>query len=404
MADDNDWSDGELAATVAAYLQMLHLEKAETPYSKTDFRRQLLAGPLSARTESAVEFRMQNISAVMESLGQRRIAGYRPAKNVGPTNEARLRALIVEAGGIADLASSSTVTLMDIVSESSQLVGVKAVFGALSSHVLCFGGRGEPNDKAYFSVAESAARRAVTQPFVIAIGGGKNVRDGLAGKVLNVARLSLVYGPTSSIVADPVEVQRLAQWPVAIALHDVWRFVGTPHLVDDLGFVDRAILAGAQDGIIRPDDKVDRLWDALKDWPVERVALPLPANFYDTEQPYRVGTRLPKIPASAGAEEGERVWKLQLKTERSSALAGAAKALNIQKYGRLTCEACGFFHSDSAMFDAHHPTPLAVGKRHTLAEHLEVLCPTCHRRAHRKSQLDPFALHEIKSWVAAGRP
>ena len=65
MADDNDWSEGELAATVAAYLQMLRLEKAETPYSKTDFRRQLLAGPLSARTESSVEFRMQNISAVM---------------------------------------------------------------------------------------------------------------------------------------------------------------------------------------------------------------------------------------------------------------------------------------------------------------------------------------------------
>jgi 5-methylcytosine-specific restriction protein A len=313
MADDNDWSEGELAATVAAYLQMLRLEKAETPYSKTDFRRQLLGGPLSTRTESSVEFRMQNISAVMESLGQGRIAGYRPAKNVGPTNEARLRALIVEAGGAAEFAPAHSTSLKDVVSDSSQLMGVKAVFGALSSHVLCFGGRGEPNDKAYFSVAESAARRAVTQPFVIAIGGGKNVRDGLEGKVLNVARLSLVYGPTSSIVADPVEVQRLAQWPVAIALHDVWRFVGNPHLVDDLGFDDRTILAGAQDGVIRPDEKVDRLWAALQEWPVERAALPLPANFYDTGLPYRVGTKLPKIPASGGAEEGERVWKLQLK-------------------------------------------------------------------------------------------
>jgi 5-methylcytosine-specific restriction protein A len=205
-------------------------------------------------------------------------------------------------------------------------------------------------------------------------------------------------------VTDPLEVIRLAQWPVAIGPHDVWRFVGLPHLVDDLGFPDRTILAGSQDGVVRPDEAMNQLWTKLVDWPIERVALRLPGNFYDSGQPKLVLTRLPGIPPSAGAEEGDRVWKLQLKTERDPATAREAKRLNIERYGSMTCEACRFAHSDSAMFDARHPTPLAVGKRTTLPEHLLILCPTCHRRAHRKSRLDPFQLHELRTWVASGRP
>jgi 5-methylcytosine-specific restriction enzyme A len=56
------------------------------------------------------------------------------------------------------------------------------------------------------------------------------------------------------------------------------------------------------------------------------------------------------------------------------------------------------------MFDAHHPAPLAVGKRVTLPEHLQILCPTCHRRAHRKGRVQPFSLLELQAWVRAGRP
>lgn len=72
--------------------------------------------------------------------------------------------------------------------------------------------------------------------------------------------------------------------------------------------------------------------------------------------------------------------------------------------GSMPCEARRFAHSDGAMFDAHRPTPLALGKRTTLPEHLLILCPTCHLRAHRKSRLDPFQLHQLQSWVASGRP
>ena len=164
---------------------------------------------------------------------------------------------------------------------------------------------------------------------------------------------------------------------------------------------DRTILAGAQDGIIRPDEKVELLGDKLKDGPLELMALPLPANFYD---PGRPRLAIAKRPMNPGAKEGERIWKLQKQLERDPKIKKIAKSLNVEKFGQPTCEACLFAHPDRAMFDAHHPTPLAVGVRVTLPEHFEILCPTCHRRAHRKSMLDPFSLIEIKEWIAAGRP
>lgn len=284
------------------------------------------------------------------------------------------------------------------------LMGVKAVFGQLSSHVLCFGGRGTVNDRSYFSVAKSAAHRAVERPFVVTIGAGENVRPGLDGRVLNVARVSYVYGPTNLFVTDPSEVIRVAQWPVAIVLHDAWTIGGLPHLVDDLGMPDRTILAGAQDGIVRPDNKVEALWRALEDTPLELAVLPLPANFFDPGKPTLAISKLPFIPKNLGTEEGERVWKRQLKIERDPAIAREAKARNVARFGKPTCLACDFAHPDQAMFDAHHPTPLAVGARITLPEHLEILCPTCHRRAHRKSRLDPYSLFELRAWNSAGRP
>lgn len=312
--------------------------------------------------------------------------------------------MLEEAGGFAGTPSGLPLLLQDVVPDRADLMGVKAVFGPLTSHVLCFGARGSVNDKSYFSVAAGAARRAVDRPFIITIGGGKEVRPGFEGRVLNVARCSLVYGPTGTLVNDPDEVRRLAQWPVAIALHDVWRFIEIPHLLEDLEFPDRTILAGSQDGIVHPDDAMERLWAALREWPIQPAALPLPANFFDSGSPRLAVSKLPGIPSSGGAEEGERVWKSQISVERDPRLAREAKRLNQIKNGRIACEACGFAHGDSAMFDAHHPTPLAVGKRVTLPEHLQILCPTCHRRAHRKSRLDPYTVHELRHWIENGRP
>lgn len=75
-----DWSDGEVSATVSSYLDMLALEVSGGAYVKSNFRRALIP-LLSNRSESAVEYKFRNISAVIMQLGLRPLRGYKPALN-----------------------------------------------------------------------------------------------------------------------------------------------------------------------------------------------------------------------------------------------------------------------------------------------------------------------------------
>lgn len=70
-----------MASTVLSYLEMLRLEVSGQQYVKSRFREALLPLVDPTRTESAIEFKHQNISAVLMKLGLRPIRGYQPAKN-----------------------------------------------------------------------------------------------------------------------------------------------------------------------------------------------------------------------------------------------------------------------------------------------------------------------------------
>ena len=80
---NSDWTDIEIQAAVDAYLSMLSREQSGQKAVKTEENRILREGALAGRTKGSVEFRMQNISTVLVELGRDRIAGYKPAKNVG---------------------------------------------------------------------------------------------------------------------------------------------------------------------------------------------------------------------------------------------------------------------------------------------------------------------------------
>ena len=80
---NSDWSDAEIQAAVDAYLSMLSREQSGQTVNKAHENRVLREGALAGRTKGSVEFRMQNISTVLEELGRKRIVGYKPAKNVG---------------------------------------------------------------------------------------------------------------------------------------------------------------------------------------------------------------------------------------------------------------------------------------------------------------------------------
>lgn len=75
-----DWSDEENDLIVADYFAMLASDIARTPYNKAEHRRRLRAR-LSGRSDGSVEFKHQNISAVLKGLGEAWITGYKPAFN-----------------------------------------------------------------------------------------------------------------------------------------------------------------------------------------------------------------------------------------------------------------------------------------------------------------------------------
>lgn len=74
------WTDAENDLIVADYFAMLADDIAGTPYSKAEHRRALLP-LLDDRSESSIEFKHQNISAVLKGFGEAWIPGYKPAFN-----------------------------------------------------------------------------------------------------------------------------------------------------------------------------------------------------------------------------------------------------------------------------------------------------------------------------------
>jgi hypothetical protein len=74
------WTDRENDLIVADYFAMLADDIAGRPYNKADHRRALLP-QLNDRSEGSIEFKHQNISAVLKGLGENWIPGYKPAFN-----------------------------------------------------------------------------------------------------------------------------------------------------------------------------------------------------------------------------------------------------------------------------------------------------------------------------------
>ncbi len=74
------WTREEVEATVADYLGMLTLELGGQAYSKTEHRKNL-APMLDSRSDSAIERKHQNISAIVIELGYPAISGYKPLAN-----------------------------------------------------------------------------------------------------------------------------------------------------------------------------------------------------------------------------------------------------------------------------------------------------------------------------------
>src|SRR4051812_311266 len=96
----NEWTDDELRSAVSAYLSMMVKQDRSESFSKAAVRRRLREGELKARPEASIEYRMQNISAVLEQHGRGTLKGYLAAKNVGDAVSGRIWTMIREADGL----------------------------------------------------------------------------------------------------------------------------------------------------------------------------------------------------------------------------------------------------------------------------------------------------------------
>src|SRR5687768_524313 len=74
-----DWSDAENDAIVADYFAMLANDFVGHPYSKAAHNRALQQK--IGRPRGSIEYKHQNVSAVLKALGEDWIPGYKPAFN-----------------------------------------------------------------------------------------------------------------------------------------------------------------------------------------------------------------------------------------------------------------------------------------------------------------------------------
>jgi 5-methylcytosine-specific restriction protein A len=289
----------------------------------------------------------------------------------------------------------------EVAESAEQLMGVKAVWGRSSEAVMCFGSRGDASKKnnLHFMQARGTAEKSIARPYLVTIGGGQHVGPDLRGRVLELVRVTGVFGETNAFVRDADLRQRLAQWPVAVVLSEVYRIEGEPLLIEDLGFPDRNILNNAYDSVVRDEERIAQLHTSLNGRPVtRRWDVQPPPGFSDPGKVQMYGSLYPQVPA--GSTEGKRIWKEMQIKERDRTLSKAVKDLNrARNNGVVICEACDLADESGALFDAHHLDPLGKGPRWSSVESFAVLCPTCHRWAHCKpaDRLQPIPISELRS-------
>ena len=96
-ATGRNWSREEVEVVVADYLDMLHQELKGVRVNKADHNRRLQAS-LPGRSHGSVEFKHQNISAVLLETGYPSVSGYKPRGNY----QDLLRTVVTERIAAAD--------------------------------------------------------------------------------------------------------------------------------------------------------------------------------------------------------------------------------------------------------------------------------------------------------------
>lgn len=115
------WTEDELAAAVEAYRQMEARLANGSGLEKARVYRELAAR--HGRTSKAWEYRMQNISHVLDQAGKPWLPGLLPASNVGAKVEPKLAKLLGLSGETLTLVSGPTRGLLEQETKAAEASG-----------------------------------------------------------------------------------------------------------------------------------------------------------------------------------------------------------------------------------------------------------------------------------------
>ena len=189
-----DWSREEVEATVADYFAMLDAELAGIPYDKTAHRRQLLP-KLESRSEGSIEFKHQNISAVLIALGFPYISGYKPRSNY--------QGLLYEI--VADRPASDLKLIAVVEADANRTVSVPAVDDILKVLI------DPPDPKANKPHVSQTIPRYLPRPVNYLEREAMNRSLGLAGEefVINFERARLIHARREALASKIEHVSKV---------------------------------------------------------------------------------------------------------------------------------------------------------------------------------------------------
>lgn len=73
------WNSKEIGVAITLYAEMLELERKGIPYSKAEYARR--GAELTSRSANSMEYKFQNISAILSQIDLPFINGYKPRVN-----------------------------------------------------------------------------------------------------------------------------------------------------------------------------------------------------------------------------------------------------------------------------------------------------------------------------------
>lgn len=115
------WTEDELAAAIEAYRQMEARLASGSTLEKARVYRELAAR--HGRTSKAWEYRMQNISHVLDQAGKPWLPGLLPASNVGAKVEPKLAKLLGLSGETLTSVSGPTRGLLEQEAKAAEAIG-----------------------------------------------------------------------------------------------------------------------------------------------------------------------------------------------------------------------------------------------------------------------------------------